>query len=295
MIIVADSGATKTQWSVIYSRYDLRTFQTTGINPFFVDSTQIQTMIEKELVPYIDCKNVKEVFFYGAGCGSTEQCIVVEEGISPIFINARINIESDLLGAAKAICRDKEGIACILGTGSNSCLYDGTKITEHVPSLGYLLGDEGSGSYIGKMLLKEILLFNAPIELRELFEKKYNYTHQTILTHIYKQGAPSRFLASFMPFVKENIAHPFMKELVQKAFSDFFDIQILKYKKCGALPVCFVGSIAYHFSEILIKTATEKRLHVDKIEQSPIDGLTQYHLDIWEKQSNINYPSVTNE
>ena len=295
MIILADSGATKTQWSVIYSRYDIRTFQTIGLNPFFVDSFQIRTIIEKELVPYIDCKNVKEVFLYGAGCGSMEQCIVIEEGVKPIFINACINIENDLLGAAKAICRDKEGIACILGTGSNSCLYDGTKITDNVPSLGYLLGDEGSGSYIGKMLLKEILLFTAPIELRELFEKKYNYTHHDILTHIYKQNMPSRFLAGFVLFVKENIAHPFMKELVQKAFSDFFNTQVLKYKKCYELPVRFVGSIAYHFSEILIKTATEKRLHVDKIEQSPIDGLTQYHLDIWEKQSNINYPSVTNE
>ncbi|NTW34327.1 MAG: hypothetical protein HGB12_17195, partial [Bacteroidetes bacterium] len=155
MILIADSGATKTDWIVVYGRQEIRTFQTGGFNPFFVNALQIRDEVDKELVPFIDSKNVKEVYFYGAGCTSIEQIIIVEDALNPLFPEARILVENDLLGAARALCGHNEGIACILGTGSNSCSFDGKNITENVPSLGYLLGDEGSGAYIGKKLIKE--------------------------------------------------------------------------------------------------------------------------------------------
>jgi len=295
MILIADSGATKTDWRVIYSRQDIRSFQTDGINPFFIDSLHIRKEVDSELVPFVDSEHVKEVFFYGAGCTAVEQCIIVEDGIKPLFPDARINIESDLLGAAKALCGHHEGIACILGTGSNSCLFDGNKIIENIPSLGYLLGDEGSGAYIGKKLLKEILTLSAPAEIREMFTDKYNYSRVDILSHIYRQEQPSKFLAGFVKFIHENISHPFMNDLVKKSFNDFFDTQILKYARYNEIPVCFTGSVAFYFEDILKEVGKEKGIIIQKIIQSPIDGLTEYHLVEYEKFNKIKYSSDLEE
>ena len=291
MILIADSGATKTDWIVVYSRQEIRSFQTGGFNPFFVDSLYIRNEVEKGLVPFIDSKNVKEVYFYGAGCTSVQQTIIVEDALIPLFPEARIQVENDLLGAARALCGHQEGIACILGTGSNSCSFDGINITENVPSLGYILGDEGSGAYIGKNLLKEIISLSAPENIRDLFLKKYNYTRVDILTHLYRHEFPSRFLASFMSFVSENIADPFMQLLVHDAFSNFFDMQVLKYKRYNEIPVYSTGSVAFYFADIFKKVGMEKGIEIKNIVQSPIDGLTEYHLIEFEKYNAIKFPS----
>jgi len=295
MILIADSGATKTDWRQIFSRQDTRSFQTEGFNPFFVDSRFIQNEVDSELVPYIDSRHVKEVFFYGAGCSAVEQCIIVEDGLKPIFPDARIKVENDLLGAARALCGHNEGIACILGTGSNSCYYDGKKITENVPSLGYILGDEGSGAYIGKKLLKEIMSLNAPPEIRELFANKFNYGRVHILTHLYNQAMPSRFLASFVRFVTENIKHPFMHALVHDAFLDFFNTQVVKYPRYTEIPVCCTGSVAFFFSDLLKEVAKEKGIEIHKIMQSPVEGLVEYHLVEFEKFNSIKFSSDLSE
>ena len=291
MILIADSGATKTDWVVVYGRQEIRTFQTDGFNPFFVSFLQIRNEVDKELIPFINSKNVKEVYFYGAGCTAVEQTIVVEDALIPLFPNARITVENDLLGAARALCGHNEGIACILGTGSNSCSFDGINITENIPSLGYLLGDEGSGAYIGKKLIKEIISLSAPENIRELFSKKYNYTRVDILTHLYKNEFPSRFLASFMSFVSENISDPFIHALVHDAFSEFFDLQVLKYKRYNEMPVYSTGSVAFYFADIFKKVGAEKGIEIKNIVQSPIDGLTEYHLVEFEKFNTIKFPS----
>ncbi len=295
MILIADSGATKTDWRQIYSRQDIRSFQTEGFNPFFVDSQYIRKEVDSELVPFIDSRHVKEVFFYGAGCSAVEQCILVEDGLKPIFPDARIKVENDLLGAARALCGHREGIACILGTGSNSCFYDGKRILENVPSLGYILGDEGSGAFIGKMLLKEVMSLSAPSDIRELFSNKYNYSRVHILTHLYQQEMPSRFLASFMRFITENITHPFIHDLVYSAFNEFFKTQVMKYPRYNEVPVCCTGSIAFYFSDILKAVAMEKGIEIKKITQSPVDGLIEYHLVEYEKFNSIKFSSDLGE
>lgn len=295
MILIADSGATKTDWRLVHSRQDIRSFQTSGFNPFFVDSLHINKEVEKELVPYIDSRHVKEVFFYGAGCTAVEQCIVVEDGLKPIFPEARINIENDLLGAARALCGHHEGIACILGTGSNSCFFDGKKIIENVPSLGYILGDEGSGAHIGKKLLGEILSLSAPGDIRELFSKKYNYSRTDILTHLYRRELPSRFLASFITFVKENISNPYIHALVHDAFDNFFKAQILKYQRFSEVSVCCTGSVAFYLADILKEVGKEQGIEIKNIVQSPINGLIEYHLVEFEKFNKLKYSSDLRE
>ncbi|MFA4852836.1 MAG: ATPase [Bacteroidales bacterium] len=295
MILIADSGATKTDWRLVYSRQDIRSFQTNGFNPYFVDSLHIKDEVDKELVPFINSKSVKEIFFYGAGCSSAEKCMIVEDGLIPLFPDARIKVENDLLGAAKSLCGHHEGIACIMGTGSNSCFFDGKIITENAPSLGYLLGDEGSGAYIGKRLLKEILTYVAPSEIRELFVNKFNYNREDILTHIYQRPFPNRFLASFTRFISDNIGHPYMREIVKDSFRNFFDSQVLKYAKCREVQICCTGSVAFYFAEILKEIAREKGLEIKKIVKSPIDGITEYHLIDLEKFSAIKFSSDMEE
>jgi glucosamine kinase len=295
MILIADSGATKTDWRQVFSRQDVRSFQTDGFNPFFVDSRFVRKEVESELVPFIDSRHVKEVFFYGAGCSEVEQCIVVEDGLTLVFPDARIKVENDLLGAARALCGHQEGIACILGTGSNSCFYDGKRIIDNVPSLGYILGDEGSGAYIGKKLLREVLTLSAPTDIRQKFSDKFNYTRVHILKHVYNQEMPSRFLASFMRFISENISYPFIHMLVRDAFHDFFKSQVLKYQRYVEVPVYCTGSIAFYFSDILKEVAKENGIEIKKILPSPIEGLTEYHLVEFEKFNSIKYSSDPGE
>jgi glucosamine kinase len=291
MILIADSGATKTAWRLVHSRQDIRSFETNGFNPFFINSASIEDEVAKELVPFIDSHHVKEVFFYGAGCSTIDKCIIVEDGLKDLFSEARIKVEDDLLGAARALFSHQPGIACILGTGSNSCLYDGKKITENIPSLGYLLGDEGSGAYIGKRLLREVFTLSAPADVRALFEKKYNYTRVDILNQIYQRPLPNRFLSSFMPFIRENISHPFIVELVKHCFRDFFEMQVLKYSECRNMAISCTGSIAHYFAEQLREVAIEKNLEIKNIVQTPIEGLTEYHLVDLEKFTAIRYSS----
>jgi N-acetylglucosamine kinase-like BadF-type ATPase len=291
MILIADSGATKTDWRVLYSRKDTRSFQTAGFNPFFIDTIHIRNEVEKELVPFIDSKGVTEVYFYGAGCSSTEKSIIVEDGLIPLFPSARIKVNDDLLGAARALCGHSEGVACILGTGSNSCFFNGKEIVENIPSLGFMLGDEGSGAYMGKKLLKEVLSMVAPVHIRELFEKKYNYSRVDLLSHLYKQEFPSRFLSSFTGFISENISDAYMQGIVRNSFNDFFETQVLKYSRCKEVPLFCTGSIAFYFSAILKEVANEKGMQIKNIVQSPIDGLTEYHLIDLEKFTAIKYSS----
>jgi len=277
MIIIADSGATKTDWRVIDNGKIINELQTIGFNPYFVTSADIKDTLEKELFPFFDNEAANKVFFYGAGCSFEQKGNIVSDALEDFFQNARIYIEHDLLGAARALCGREKGIACILGTGSNSCLYNGTDIIENVPSLGYFFGDEGSGAQIGKILLTAVLKNELPSEIKSAFDSQFGLTFEKILDIIYKKPMPNRFLASFAEFVGQNIHHPFLQEIVRNCFHDFFRCQLTKYTGYKEAPVHFVGSVAFHFSSLLTEVAAGYGISIGNVKRSPIGGLVKYH------------------
>lgn len=276
MIVVADSGSTKTDWRIIFPNGAIDQIVTEGINPFHQRKEAIQSIIEQSDLPRL-ARRTQEIYFYGAGCGYPDKIEIVHESIKSFFPQSDIFVDNDLIAAAKAVCGDDEGIVCILGTGSNSCFYDGTAVYQATPSLGYILGDEGSGAYMGKKFIIDYLYKKAPESICELFSKKHDYSIDFILDSVYSKTMANRFLASFTLFFKENIKHPYIHGLVYECFYDFLEKHVLSYKKHERYPVNFVGSVAYHFQDVLEKVVVDAGLHFGKVIQSPIVGLTAYH------------------
>jgi len=277
MILIADSGATKSDWILMNNEGEQMRFQLVGLNPFYVDTLEIITILSKELTPYIENKKIHQLYFYGAGCSSVFKCMTVEEAFDNLFENAEVVVESDLLGAGRALFKDREGIACILGTGSNSCLFDGNEIVENITSLGYFFGDEGSGAHMGKVFLKDYLLGNLPQEIETAFKKDYNYNRDNILDAIYNLPFPNRFLASFCEFYADNLSNKYIFDLVSNSFREFFINQIKQYSKYKKVPVSFVGSVSFFFEPLLRQMAAEFEVKIDKILRSPINALAEYH------------------
>lgn len=277
MILIADSGSTKTEWCLIDNAADRKIFNTIGINPYQMKADAIKEVLEKELNPYLYPEKINNIYFYGAGCSTNRKCQMIENVFQDYFFNSAIEVHHDLLGAARALCGNEPGIACILGTGSNSCLFNGHEIEENVVSLGYLLGDEGSGAHMGKLLLADYFHGLLPAELTAGFEQKYKPSVETVLDALYNQPRPSRFLASFAPFISENIQHPYMRNLVSGCFDEFFRINVSKYTNFKDTKVHFLGSIAYHFSELLFESAEKAGVKTNKILKSAIDGLIAFH------------------
>ncbi|MBN2174904.1 MAG: ATPase [Bacteroidales bacterium] len=277
MKLIADSGATKSDWMLIDDSGEQMSFQLVGMNPFYVDSNEIENIIAKELIPFIDAKSINQVYFYGAGCSTVFKGMVIEEALNKLFKRAEIHIDSDLMGAARALFNDREGIACILGTGSNSCYYYDEKIVENVMSLGYFFGDEGSGAHMGKVFLKDYLLGNLPKEIHEAFKKEYNYTRDNVLDAVYNLPFPNRFLASFCEFYADNLSNKYIFDLVTNSFREFFINQIEKYKKYKTVPLSFTGSVAFYFEALLRQIASEFDVKIEKILRSPINALAEYH------------------
>ena len=277
MILIADSGATKSDWILMNDDSEQMKFQLVGLNPFYVDTIEIIKILSKELTPYIENKKIQQIFFYGAGCSSVFKCMTVEEALGNLFENAEVVVESDLLGAGRALFNGQEGIACILGTGSNSCLFDGSKIVERITSLGYFFGDEGSGAHMGKVFLKDYLLGNLPQEIETDFKKNYNYNRDNILDAIYNLPFPNRFLASFCEFYADHLSNKYVFDLVSNSFREFFVNQIKQYKGYKKVPVSFVGSVAFFFEPLLRQIAAEFDVKIDKVLRSPINALAEYH------------------
>ncbi|MBN2597543.1 MAG: ATPase [Marinifilaceae bacterium] len=248
--------------------------QTLGINPYHQNTNSIIKIISS----LDDFGSVTQIFFYGAGCAVDDKKQIIKDSLLQIFPDANCEINSDVLAAARSVCGKEKGIACIIGTGSNSCLYDGENIEHNVPPLGYILGDEGSGAVMGKKLLADILKNLAPEEIKSAFYQKYNLEYADIINKVYKEEAPSRFLAQFTVFLSENIQSLYISELVKKSFGEFFERNIKQYNNHINLPIHFIGSIAYYFKNELEMVATETGLRLGKIEQSPLEGLIQYHL-----------------
>lgn len=278
MILIADSGATKTEWVVLNGNYSESKFFSTGINPYFIDFEGIKQVVEEEILPETKRFEISKIEFYGAGCSTKNKTEMVKLAFQEYFKNTQINIEHDILASARALCGNEKGIACILGTGSNACLYDGKQIVENLPSYGYLFGDEGSGAFMGKILLYNIFKNKISKNIVDKFYKKYNFSNEQILDNLYNKPKPNKFLASFSPFLTENIEHSEVVDIVRVSFQHFIDEQVKKYTNYKLYDISFVGSIAYHFSDILKEVVAKNQLKSGKILKSPMPGLIEYYL-----------------
>ncbi|MBK6621905.1 MAG: hypothetical protein IPG32_13940 [Saprospirales bacterium] len=278
MILVADSGSTKTDWVFIGSDGARRELSTAGFNPVLHDESMISGELKSRFAGIDLLDSVDKVFFYGAGCWDEKRSNVIVRAVQPFFPQAHILVEHDLLGAARSTCGNNPGIACILGTGSNSCLYDGREVVDNVTNLGYLLGDEGSGTHLGKMIIRAYFYRELPEDLALDMREHFPGGKTDILDKIYGSGKANLFLASFAPWISERISHPYIQDLVKRSFGKFLDRQVCKYAGHAELPVHFVGSLAYHFRDQLSECCLERGLHIGKIIPKPIGELVVFHL-----------------
>ncbi len=276
MILLADSGSTKTEWVLLDGNTVKAKFFTAGLNPYFVDSEFVTAEVKKHFPSEIDSGKVEEIYFYGAGCSSAGRCEVIRSGLAAIFDNAAVNVNHDIYGAAVALFGNNPGIAMILGTGSNSCVYNGSEITANIPALGYILGDEGSGAFFGLQLVKDYLNNEMPAQIREKFAEKYPLTREEIIDSVYKKPFPNRFLASFAPFLSEYKTDEYIKKMVSEGFELFFKRHILPYDNAHGYSLGCVGSVGYFLADILEETS--KKFNFDKIRiiRSPMDGLVDF-------------------
>lgn len=276
MILIADSGSTKTDWAVVSEKGKITTIKTPGINPYYQDADSIIKALKINLKPELTAFTIQKVYFYGAGC-TDEKGEVVKQALKKIFPNIEIAVNNDLLAAARATCGHEKGIACILGTGANSCYFDGITIQENVPPLGYILGDEGSGAYIGIKLLSNFLKGEFPELLKVSFMESYQIKKDAVLEAVYRKPYPNRYLAGFSRFAHRYKNHPYIIKLLEEGFQGFFDRNVMKYESCNTVPVHFVGSIAFHFKDILVRESQKKKIILGNILESPITGLADYH------------------
>jgi N-acetylglucosamine kinase-like BadF-type ATPase len=275
MILIADSGSTKTDWCLVDNGVLVKQIFTKGTNPFFQTEDEISAEVSENLLPYLDTAKVDAVWFYGAGCAFPEKNEIVRAAIAR-HLDVPIEVGSDLLGAARGLCGRQPGIACILGTGSNSCFYDGKEIVSNVSPLGFILGDEGSGAVLGKMLVGDVLKNQLPAALKEEFLARYELTPAIILERVYKKPFPNRFLASLSPFLVEHLDVPEIHTLVQNGFKAFFDRNVKQYDY-KQYPVHLIGSLAYYYRSVLQEAAEQTGVRLGTIKQSPMEGLISYH------------------
>ncbi len=278
MILIADSGSTKTDWRILDQNEVIVQTQTVGFNPYYQDADSIANELKANLLP-LSTKEVKQVFYYGTGVTNEEKAGVIKEAILQVFPTCgHIEAQSDVVGAARAACGRSAGIACILGTGSNSIYFDGEKTDFQIPPLGFWLGDEGSGGHLGKTLLLSYLHKEMPLEIRAKFEQKFGIMDRlTVLENAYHKPFPNRYFASFSKFLFDNLEDDFCRNLVENCFEQFFQKYILKYPMCHETTVNFVGSVAFYYKDLLIKVVDNQGIKVGKILKSPIDGLVEFH------------------
>jgi len=278
MILLADGGSTKVDWRLVEQGKEIKQVYTKGANPFFRTKEDISEELEASLKPVINGHNIGAVYFFGAGCASPEKNNIIKEAIADNIETSHIDVNSDLLAAAKGLCGKKRGIACIIGTGSNSCYYDGEEIKENISPLGYILGDEGSGAVIGKMFFGACLKNQLSPGIKEKFLQEYDLTQAIILDRVYKQPMANRFLASISPFLLENIEEKSIANLVYNAFKEFYTKNVMQYDYKNN-DVHFTGSIAYHYQDILRKVGADFGIKVGTIIQSPMEGLIKYYAE----------------
>lgn len=276
-LLLADSGSTKTDWVLVTEAGQVINHRTQGINPYFQSVEEITKVLRQELTPEILKTPVTQIWFYGAGCATSEKQYQVNVALASLFAAAQIEVSHDMLAAARALCGNQPGIVCILGTGSNSCLYDGKEITDKRPNLGFWLGDEGSGAYIGKLLIIDYLHGDLPKPLQTEFAERYWLTRDEVLHNMYEKPFPNRYAAHFAQFAREKLTHPYIQALIRNSFELFFQKYVLKYEGYENLPISFTGGVAWHYQPILRQIAAKFNMRVAAIAERPIEGLVKYH------------------
>ena len=275
LTLITDAGSTKTEWVVVEKGKVVNRLITSGFNPNYAGYEKLLDILNKELdgLPAVDA-----VYYYGSGCGSEIRQNEVRQYLKVRFEKAQeIVVTHDLMAAAHALLGHEPGIACILGTGANSCLYDGLQITDRAVSLGYLVGDEGSGCYIGRKLARAYFYDLMPLELKLEFEKDYQLNIKDFIDNVYHRPESSKYLAGFTAFAGEHQSNPFIQQLVKSCFKEFIEAFVLRYKDCRNYRVCFVGSVAFYFQYLVHDCLAEEGLTMGKVMRSPMEGLIQLY------------------
>jgi N-acetylglucosamine kinase-like BadF-type ATPase len=278
MIVIADSGATKTDWRLVTDGKEVFPFVSKGLNPYFSREDDFVNALRDNFPKRLNSDLVSDVFFYGAGCAGQEKGVFARESLRRFFRNASIHAQSDMYGAAKSLLGDESGIVIILGTGSNIAYYNGEVVENLTPSLGFILGDEGSGAYIGRKLLRKYMYSQLPAEVADSLSKSYNLELSYVLDMIYGQPKPSGYLASFVPFVRDNISHPEIYALVYKAFEKVYTRHLSMFRDLGQERVGVTGSVGYLFRDIFDRMASDRGFSVSRYIQYPIEHLVEYHI-----------------
>lgn len=275
--LIADSGATKAEWCVV-NKGKVKTIFTQGISPYFLNKEQIRSLLEKELLPKIKNYTISEVYYYGTGLGNPANAKMIRTLLKQVFTKAKkVEADHDLMAAARALCGNKKGIACILGTGSNSCFYNGKKIVKNSPGLGFILGDEGSGAYLGKKVVQYYLYGTFDEELKARFDARFNVTQMEILEAVYKKPMPNRYLAGFALFLAENRGHYMIENIIEDGLNDFFFNHLYKYSESWTNPINFAGGVAWGFRDVLKEICRSYELELGTILKNPMEGLIKYH------------------
>ena len=277
MILIADSGSTKTDWCLVEHGEVLQQIFTKGTNPFFQSEEEISNEIAANLLPQLKTAETDAVYFYGAGCAFPDKIETVRRAIlRHLQVKGEVEVSTDMLAAARGLCGHRAGIACIMGTGSNSCYYDGEKIVQNVSPLGFILGDEGSGACLGKLLVGDILKNQMTPELKEKFLSQFNLTPADIIDRVYRKPFPNRFLASLSPFLAQNLNEPCIHSLVLNSFKSFLKRNVMQYDYQNH-EVHFIGSVAYYYKDVLAQATDEMGIRLGSILKSPMEGLIAYH------------------
>lgn len=275
--LIADSGATKAEWCIVNGS-KRKTIFTQGISPYFLNTDQIVNLLKEELVPKLKRYSVDEIFYYGTGCASAENSRSVKKAIKQVLPSAsKIEVTHDLMAAARSLCGTQKGIVANLGTGSFCLYYDGKKIVKQIPGIGYVLGDEGSGAYLGKKVIQHYLYDAFDDGLRARFDAKYVTNRVEILENVYKKPFPNRYLASFTFFLLENRGHFIIEKIIEEGINDFFFTHLSKFKEIRSQPVNFTGGVAFGFKDVLQHLCHSYNFKLGVVMKNPMEGLIKYH------------------
>lgn len=279
MLLIADSGATKADWLLLdkQSTAPPLPFATEGLSPTLLSTSEMIIILKKSALPQWTTQ-VQAVHFFGAGCADATKCAVVAKALTAVFPRATVSVKSDIWAAVLATCGNTPGFVSILGTGANACFFNGKTIKQKIPAIGYLLGDEGSGAYLGKQLLKNFLYHKLPSELHNELVHVHQLNKAVIIDHLHRQPHPNRYLASFTHFLKKHEQHPYIYELLRQSFHDFVTTHLTIYPAANTYSAHFIGSIAFHFKEILKQVLLQENITIGKIIQKPIGHLEAYFL-----------------
>jgi N-acetylglucosamine kinase-like BadF-type ATPase len=277
-ILLADSGATKCEWCLAETKRRTRTVITQGISPYFLDAEQIENILRNELLPGLKKPQVDAVYYYGTGTANPDNARMIKKVIAKVFKGATVEVTTDLVAAARGLCGHEKGMACNLGTGSFACYYDGRKIAKLSAGIGYVLGDEGSGAYLGKKVIQYYLYNTFDEELRYKFDEKYKTDRAGILENVYKKPLPNRYLASFSMFLAENRNHFMIENIIEDGLNDFFFTHLCKYNESWKLPIHFTGGIAWAFRDVVMDLCNSYQFEPGVILRAPMEGLVKYHV-----------------